>query len=92
MSEIIKSNPERNEFEVLQATLAQLSQKNTILKSNLEYEKHKNATQMDLLELRGEIIKNMQDNEDYHKIRIISLLKDIEIEQKKTKEVKFKTF
>lgn len=87
MNEIIKSNSEQNEFEDLQATLAQLSQKYTILMSNMENEKHKNATQTNLLELRSEIIRNMQDNDDYYKMRIISLLKDIEIEQKKSKNV-----
>lgn len=87
MSEILKSNSEQNEFEDLQATLAQLSQKYTILMSNMENEKHKNATQTNLLELRSEIIRNMQDNDDYYKMRIISLLKDIEIEQKKSKNV-----
>lgn len=89
MSEIIKSNSERNEIDDLQATLAQLSQKYTILKSKMENEKHKSATQINLLDLRGDIIKNMQDNDSYHKMRIISLLKDIEIEKTKSKEVNY---
>lgn len=56
----------------------------------MEDEKHKSATQTNLLELRGEIIRNMQDNDDYYKMRITSLLKDIEIEKKKSTEVNFR--
>lgn len=87
MSEVIKSNSKRNEIEDIQATLAQLSHKYTTLKSKMVNELHKNATQMNLLDLRGEIIRNMQDNDEYHKMRIISLLKDIEFEKNKSKEV-----
>lgn len=85
--DIIKSSSERNDLEQMQTIFAQLSQNYTILKSKMEEEKFKNATQMNLLELRGEIIRNMQDNDDYNKMRITSLLKDIEIEKKKSKEV-----
>lgn len=88
LCEIIKSSSERNELEQRQTTFAQLSQNYTILKSKFEEEKYKNATQMNLLELRGEIIRNMQDNDDYNKMRITSLLKDIEVEKQKSKEVK----
>lgn len=58
------------------------------LDSKLDDERHKNYRTENLLQLRGEYIKTLQDTDEVHKARHVIQVKEVEVFRKKLIEIK----
>lgn len=93
----INQNPD-SEIEMLKRELMKLKhveqqfkQEILTLKSKLDDEQNKNYRIENLLQLRGEYIKTLQDTDEVNKARLVLQLKEVEdLREKVTKQKRFK--